>query len=212
MVSFRFGLLLYLYQKISTREVQQQMNTTENTIYLKGILENDFSVLQKIYKESLPEVAKYVQCNSGTHDDAKDVFQEGILVIFKKVSNDDLQLTTRFHVFLFIVCKKIWLKKLKKKGTKVVTFEDSEEYSYEENFEEGFIKTRKWNLFNQKFQLLSEECRKVLKMLFNGRSSKEIATAMDYTEEYAKRKKYKCKISLADLIKKDSEYNSLIVK
>lgn len=186
------------------------MNTSVNKNYLRGIVENDFSVLQQIYRESLPEVIKYVKRNSGTTDDAKDVFQEGILVIFRKVSNDQLELTTSFHNFLFSVCKRIWLKKLKKKGNKEVAFVDSEEYSYEENFEDDFIKTRKWQLFNKKFQLLAEECRKVLKMFFNGRSSNEIANAMGYTEEYAKRKKYKCKRSLAELIKKDAEYNNLI--
>lgn len=186
------------------------MSTIINTDYLRGIAENDFSVLQKIYKDSLPEVIKYVKRNSGTSDDAKDVFQEGILVIFKRVSNGNLELTTSFHVFLFSVCKRIWLKKLKKSGKKEVSFDNLEEYSFDENFEEGFIKTRKWSLFNQKFQQLSDECRKVLKMHFNGHSSKEIAEAMAYTEEYAKRKKYKCKLSLAELIKKTPEYKNLV--
>lgn len=187
------------------------MNTTINTDYLRGIAQNDFSVLQKIYKESLPEVIKYVKRNSGNLDDAKDVFQEGILVIFKKVQNDDLELTTSFHIFLFSVCKRIWLKKLKKRGKKEVSFEAIEEYSFEENFEEGFLKTRKWALFNKKLQQLSEECRKVLKMMFNGSSGKEIANTLGYTEEYAKRKKYKCKQSLAKLIKEDPEYKNLTV-
>ena len=123
---------------------------------------------------------------------------------------DTLTLTTPFHVFLFMVCKRIWLKKIKKSYKKEVTLEDAGEFSIEENLEDNFIKTRKWTLFNQKFDQLAEECRKVLKMLFNGRSGKEIAEAMGYTEEYAKRKKYKCKLSLTDLIKKDPEYKNLI--
>ena len=185
------------------------MNAMSNAEYLKGIAKNDLIVLKKIYKESLPEVVKYVKRNSGTLDDAKDVFQEGILVIYKKVNEDSLELTTRFHVYLFMVCKRIWLKKLRKKGNKEVPFEDVLEFSFEDNFEEQFIKTRKWQLFNKKFQSLTDECRKVLKMLFNGNSSKEIAAVMGYTEDYAKRKKYKCKISLANLIKNDPEFKNL---
>lgn len=186
------------------------MDTIINADYLRGIAENDFSILQKIYDESLPEVAKYVKRNSGTLDDAKDVFQEGILVIYKKVINDNLELTTSFHIFLFSICKRIWLKKLKKKWNKEVTLDAVGEFSFEENYEEGFIESRKWALYNRSFDLLTEECRKVLKMLFNGYSGIEIAEAMDYSEEYAKRKKYKCKISLAGLIKKNPEYKSLI--
>ena len=186
------------------------MSTLTNAEYLKGIADNDYSVLKNIYEESLPEVTRYVKKNSGSADDAKDVFQEGIIVIFRRVSNQNLALTTSFHIFLFSVCKKIWLKKIKKRGRQAVSFEGLGEYSYEEHYEEDFIKSRKWVLFNQKFDQLSEDCRKVLKMLFNGNSSKEIASTMGYTEEYAKRKKYKCKGSLAKLIKQDIEYKNII--
>jgi RNA polymerase sigma factor (sigma-70 family) len=181
----------------------------KNKDYLSGIAENDYKVLELIYKHSLPEVSKHIKKNSGTFEDAKDVFQEGILVVFKQVREEKLTLTTSFHNYLFSVCKKIWLKKLKKKSRKEVAIQGIEEYSYEETFEEDFIKTKKWGLFNKQFQLLPEECQKVLKMMFNGRSSKEIAQEMGYTEEYAKRKKYKCKSSLSTLIKDSSEYKNL---
>jgi RNA polymerase sigma factor (sigma-70 family) len=177
--------------------------------YLKGIAENDFAVLQSIYQESLPEVIRYVKKNSGTADDAKDVFQEAILIIFKKMSEGELVLTTRFHVYLFSICRRLWLKKLKKNWKKEVPFEEEMEFGMEEYIEEQLLKTRKWTLFNKKFQQLSEECRKALKMLFDGHSSKEIAEAMGYTEDYAKRKKYKCKMQLAELIKKAPEYQAL---
>jgi len=186
------------------------MNNSEENKYLKGIAENDFSILQQIYRESLPEVVKYIKRNSGTPDDARDVFQEGILVVFKKVKKGELVLTTSFHVYLFAVCKRIWLKKLKRKGKKEVPFEDDRAFSYEEDYEGDFLKSRKWALFNRQFQQLSEECQKALKMLFNGYSSKAIAEAMDYSEDYAKRKKYKCKRQLADLIRKTPEYQHLI--
>lgn len=186
------------------------MNTAAiNRTYLKGIAENDYSVLQQIYQESLPEVVKYVKRNSGTVDDAKDVFQEGILAIYNKVKTNNLELTTSFHSFLFMVCKRLWLKKIRKNSKMEVTSDDFSEYGIEDDYEAQLIKTQKWRLFNQKFQELAEECRKVLQMLFDGRSGKEIANAMNYSEEYAKRKKYKCKKGLAELIKKDRTYKTL---
>lgn len=187
----------------------KQISKTTNEEFLEGIAKNDISILKKIYEYSLPEVVKYVKRNSGTVDDAKDIFQEGILAVYRKVRSDQLTLTTDFHVFLFIVCKRIWLKKLKKSGIKEVTLEPNREFVLEEDLDERFIQSRKWSLFNEKFQQLAEECRKVLKMLFNGKSGKEIAEAMGYTEDYAKRKKYKCKLGLAALVKNDPEYKSL---
>jgi RNA polymerase sigma factor (sigma-70 family) len=188
------------------------MSALTNDEYIRGIATNDHSVLQNIYQVSLPEIAKYIYRNTGTEDDAKDVFQEGILVLYRKIKAENLTLTTSFHVFLFSVCKRIWLRKLKKRGKKEVPFEDNDAFIYEEELEESFIKRRKWSLFNKKLEQMSEECRNVLRMFFDGRSGKEIAQQMGYSEDYAKRKKYKCKLSLTDLIKKDPEYKYLIQK
>jgi len=183
--------------------------TTVNETYLRGIASNDFSVLQRIYKESLPNVIQHVQKNSGTTEDAKDIFQEAILILFKKVKKGDLELKTSFSAYLFGICKMLWLKKLKKNSKIEVTNEDLGEHGYEDNIEEQFLKSKKWTLFNQKFQQLADECKKVLKMSFNKTSNKDIANRMGYTEEYAKRKKYKCKQGLTELIKKDQQYRLL---
>ena len=182
------------------------------TDYLKGIAENDYTVLQQIYKESLPEVAKYVKRNSGTYDDAKDIFQEAILIVFRKVRENTLNLTTSLHVYLFSICRNLWLRKLKRRGNKEVGMDELADFAIDEDLDADFIKSRKWKLFNDKFKILAEECRKVLQMLFDGFSGKEIAAKMGYTVDYAKRKKYRCKNGLATLIKNDPEYKHLIEK
>ena len=186
------------------------MSVATEIDYLAGIVQNDFATLQQIYKASLPEVIKHIKRNSGTVEDAKDVFQEAILIIFNKAKKGELILTTSFHVYLFGVCKRIWLKKISRNKYKMVSLPEEKDLAYEEDFEEKFLKTQKWRLFNQKFQLLAEECRTVLELLFNGQSGKAIASAMGYTEAYAKRKKYKCKLSLMELIKKDASYQGLL--
>ena len=186
------------------------MNATIEVDYLKGIAENDYLTLQKLYQNSLPEVIKYIKRNSGNLDDAKDVFQEAILVIYNKVQQEELTLTTTFHVYLFSICKRIWLKKLRSKSSQVLPLSATWGLTAENEYEEQFLKSRKWKLFNTKLESLATECRKVLQMLFNGQSGKEIAAEMGYTEDYAKRKKYKCKLSLMDLVRKDPEFNALI--
>ncbi len=186
------------------------MNVTLETDYLKGIAENDYFILQEVYKTALPEVIKYIKRNSGNIDDAKDVFQEAILVIYNKVKQGELTLKTTFHVYLFSICKKIWLKKLRSKSSKVLPLSITWDLAVENEYEELFLKSRKWKLFNAKLESLAAECRKVLQMLFNGQSGKEIAAEMGYTEDYAKRKKYKCKLSLMDLVRKDPEFKALI--
>jgi len=196
---------------LKTTPTRHSMNAVNvNHQYLEGIAQNDFSVLQRIYKETLPEVSKYIKRNSGTFDDAKDVFQEGIIVVFKKVKKGELELTTSFHNYLFSVCRNIWLKKLTKKGRKTVDIDETFDLGFEENYDELFLQSKKWALFHEKFKQLAEECRKVLQMLFDGVSGRDIASKMGYTEDYAKRKKYKCKQGLANKIKNDPTYQQLI--
>lgn len=195
----------------SLKDLQQfkYMNIAVENSFLQGIAENDYSILQKVYQTSLPEVTKYIKNNSGNLDDAKDVFQEGILAIYNKVKKEELVLTTTLHAYLFSVCKNLWLKRLRSKSWQALPLSTTWGFTVEVDYDEQFLKSRKWKLFNQKFSTLAEECRKVLQMLFNGQSGKEIASEMGYTEDYAKRKKYKCKLSLMDSIKKDPEYKSL---
>lgn len=187
------------------------MNIVAEETYLKGIIENDVTVLQDVYQQFLPEVVKYVRNNSGGLADAKDVFQEAILVIYHKAQQEELTLTSTFAAYLFGICKNMWLKRLRSKSSKVLPLSATNELTVENEYEEQFLKTRKWKLFNQKFQSLAEECQKVLQMLFNGQSGQEIANEMGYTIEYAKRKKYKCKLGLMDLIRKDPEFKALSI-
>jgi len=187
------------------------VNQELNTAYLKGIAENNYALLETIYQESLPKVQQYVLNNSGTSDDAQDLFQEAILVIYKKVKTEQLTLTVDFHYYLFGICKRMWLNRLRRKDRTEAPLTAAQHFTTEENIEENFIKTRKWNLFNNKFAQLADECRKVLQLFFNGESSRTIADQMGYSEEYAKRKKYKCKLSLAKMIKNDPEYQHLVM-
>jgi len=185
------------------------MNVKVENSFLQGIAENDYSVLQEIYQTSLPKVTKYIKNNSGDLDDAKDVFQEGILAIYNKMQQGEIVLTTTFHAYLFSICKNLWLKKLRSKHSQTLPLSFTWGLTVETAYEETLLKSRKWKLFNHKFQSLAEECRKVLQMLFNGQSGKEIAAEMGYTEDYAKRKKYKCKLGLISLIRNDPEFKAL---
>ena len=178
--------------------------------FLKGIVENDFSTLKKIYDEFGPSVVNYVKKNSGTLEDARDVMQEGLIIIYKKLKNDDLELTSGFGTYFYGVCRFVWLNKLKKRSKKEVTTDDFGTLTTEEvNLEDKLIESRRRILFEKKFEELTKECKKVLQLFFNGDSGKEIATKTGYAEDYVKRKKYKCKEKLVRLVKADPEFQTL---
>ena len=182
----------------------------EDQAFLDGISNNDFAVLDKIYTLYLPKISTMILKNHGTKVEAKDIFQEAILVIFKKIKEPEFQLTTSFYNYLYSVSKFIWLRQLKKKHRSEVTLEGDEGYEFEASIESQIIEREKKQLFKRKFAQLGEDCRKVLQLFFDGTSLREIAQSLGYTDDYAKRKKYKCKEQLVKLIKADSLYGELI--
>lgn len=181
----------------------------DNSYYIGGIKENKFAVLQDIYKDFSTQIESMVLKNSGNSEDAEDIFQEGLLVIFKKLQNDELELTSSFGTYLYAVCRFIWLKKLNKKRKSQVTLTEIPELTDDTKLDEQLVEVQKRSVFEKHFQALSEECRKVLQMHFNKIKGSEIAERMGYSLDYVKRKKYKCKNNLIEKIKSDHLYKEL---
>jgi len=83
---------------------------------LRGILRHDTLVLSYIYKQYYYKVNAYVKKNSGSGEDVDDVFQEAIIVIYRKLKEDDLLFQNRsFEIYLFSVCRFLWLKSLNRR-------------------------------------------------------------------------------------------------
>ena len=144
--------------------------------YLRGIKDNDRAIIQAIYTKCFPIIAEYVNKNSGKTEDAKDVFQDAMIVIFKQVNRQDgLILTTSFESYVYSISRFIWLKKLKKNSKEVITSEFSEEYVDENSWEDTLLEVRKRKLFKFKLEGLSEKCKKLRKMSFNTIPGKETA-------------------------------------
>ncbi|MDA7625714.1 RNA polymerase subunit sigma, partial [bacterium] len=103
--------------------------------------------------------------------------------------------------------KFIWLRQLKKKHRTEVTLGQEERLEDKVNIESELIEMEKRRFYKEKFSLLGVDCQSVLQSFFDGRSLKEIALKMGYTNEYVKRKKFKCKEKLVKLIKGDRQFS-----
>jgi DNA-directed RNA polymerase specialized sigma24 family protein len=61
------------------------MTDYTNLDLLNGILRNDTIVLQFIYKNFYSKINFFIKKNSGDDDDANDIFQEAIIIIYRKL-------------------------------------------------------------------------------------------------------------------------------
>lgn len=166
------------------------MNTQE---LIKNISRGDSEVFKKLYREYFNMVRYFIVNNSGTLDDAEDIFQDAMIVIYEKTCDPNFSLTSSIKTYLYSVVRNLWLNKLRQKKTvQIKDFEQFIEIEQEDN--EIEIKEERFNAIEKAIHLLGEKCRKIIQLFYyQQKSMQEIATELAYTNAAnAKNQKYKC--------------------
>ena len=70
-------------------------------------------LIMKLYKNAFPLAAKYVSKMGGSFDDAKDIFQDALVIYYEKVIAGNLQLQQTENAYLLGIAKNLWLKKFR---------------------------------------------------------------------------------------------------
>ncbi|HEY5510527.1 MAG TPA: sigma-70 family RNA polymerase sigma factor [Prolixibacteraceae bacterium] len=183
-----------------------------NEELLNGILRSDNVILQHIYKNFYYKVNLYIKKNSGDDEDANDVFQEAIIVVYRKLKANDLVINCAFETYLYSVSKFLWLKQLSRiKSEKEMMADTSAfEIEFDHDFSELVEKNERYKLYQKHFQLLGSDCQKLLQLFFDKVPLKQIAQIMGFSsEKYVKKRKFKCKEYLITSIKQDVNYKKI---
>lgn len=163
---------------------------------LKRIIRRDERVLDHLYKKYYKMMTNIVLSNNGTEQEAKDVYQEALIVFWQKAAKSDFVLTSKISTYLYSICLNQWRKELERKSRHSGEMVDSEVYQTHESEEKSQI-------IRDCMAELGEVCRDVLSYYyFDGMSMQDIAEKMNFANtDTAKTKKYKCKKKLDQLIK-----------
>jgi RNA polymerase sigma factor (sigma-70 family) len=181
-------------------------------MYIDGLVQNNSTVIQSIYKKFVPKVKNYIRNNSGDDDEAQDVIQEVLITIYNQAKTKGLQLTCPFDAYFFLLCKRRWLNELKKSSNKEVTLKD-ENVSIDESVHEMASQTEvfdeKQSLFDEMFQKLGEKCREVLQLSFVLKTMEEVAEKLSVTYGYVRKKKSLCTGQLTEMIQQSPRFRSV---
>ena len=180
---------------------------------IAGIRLQDNAVLQYIYKEYYPTVYHFVVANSGTADDAKDIFQESIIIIYRKLQEENhFFLNSSFKTFIYSIARHLWLKNLRN-----LRYEDqkiSDQHKFIELREEPFNienEDLRMSLYQKYFMKLPEDCQMILSLTVKDVPQKEIARILGFkSENYVKKRKHYCKEFLIRKIREDPLYHDLL--
>lgn len=169
---------------------------------LQGFANNDDKALEIIYIDNFPMIARMVLQNNGSEDDAKDVFQEAMIVLYEKVQEGDFVLSSRLKTFLYAVCRRLWLKKLQTGSLEGPIYEEVEDsIPAEETLEAHEEKDLQFQKMETSMNKIGEPCKTILEDYYIHRKSmQDIAERFGYTNaENAKNQKYKCLMRLKKL-------------
>ena len=181
-------------------------------MFIDGLANNDSAVIEAIYKKFVPKVVFFIKNNSGDEDQAQDVVQEVLMLLFNQAKANTLLLTCPFDAYFFLLCKRKWLNELKKTSNKGVTIKEDFASIYEsalELVEEAEQFDEKQQLFDMMFQKLGDKCQEVLKLSFTIKSMEEVAEKLNVTYGYVRKKKSLCIGQLTQWIQDAKKFKSL---
>ena len=132
---------------------------------LDGIKNKNNTILKLVYKEYFPLIRSFILQNSGSEDDAKDIFQEAIIAIYKKSSDYDFEITSSFKTFLYSICRQLWLKQLRNRKIHLNNIvEITERIEFDNEVDESLDDSLEKRLFRKHFNALNKECQKLLSL------------------------------------------------
>lgn len=184
------------------------MNRLSEAEIIEGMRNHNNSVLKYIYVAGYEPVQHMVMNNSGTQDDAKDIFQEAMIIALKNIRSDKkFSLKCSFKTYLYSIARLLWLKHLritrkmlKKEVYDYIDFEDPKPFTDED---------MEYALYQKAFMELPDDCRKILKLSNEGKSQKEIASLLGYkSDNYISKRKHFCKEYLIKKIKGNPDFHS----
>jgi RNA polymerase sigma factor (sigma-70 family) len=160
------------------------------------ICKGDEKALELLYKKYYRMMTKMVISNSGTEDEARDVYQDALVVFWQKARSGNLVMTSKMSTYIYSVCQNLWRKELDRKKRLSNEEKDGAVHTDMDSPERNKI-------IAQCLNQLGDTCRKVLMYYyFDELSMQEIAEKMGFANtDTAKTKKYKCKEKLDELVK-----------
>lgn len=177
---------------------------------LDGIRDKNNDILTFVYKEYYPFIKKYILNNSGNKQDAEDIFQETIVMIYRKVVEGQLSLDCSLKTYLYSVCRLLWLKELEtRKNIRNNNPEINNIVDPEVKFllEDGDLEKKKF--IQEHLMHLKENCRQILTLFYAGVPIDEITEILGMSSTAnTRQKKNRCKEKLIESLKKDPRFRN----
>ena len=177
-------------------------DSTDEKALLKGLAVNDRKSVETIYKLFYNMVQSLILNNNGSADDARDIFQETVIVLYEKAKSGSFELNCQLKTYVYSVSRRLWLKKLQQQQKYVPNIAGLDEtVPVEEEVESHNQLNSEFQMMEKALLHLGEPCRSLIEAFYlQKKSMTDIAGHFGYTNaDNAKNQKYKCLMRLRKL-------------
>ena len=174
----------------------------EDLILLEGIAAEDRNSVEQLYRQHYIMIQTMVLANAGTKDDAADLFQETVIVLYEKIKNGSFELNCLLKTFLYSIARRLWLKKLQQQQRFISQPDNLEETVPVEDEIENHLKLQNdFFIMESAMNKVGEPCKSLLQAYYlQKKHMNVIAQEFGYTNaDNAKTQKYKCLVRLKKL-------------
>lgn len=203
-----------VFRKLTINRVKKKRYNDDEIV--EGLRQGDDAVLNFLYKNYYQVVRKQVLGSYGSEEQARDIFQEVIIVIYNKLQESNFKITSSFFTFFYAVIKYTWLnyRVVNKRNPlgKAVNFNDEIGADLiSDDVEELALKALRNNLVNKHINQMTDGCQEILKHFMAELTAEEIANELELKSAgYVRKRKSDCLSTLIERIRKDSLFKELI--
>lgn len=169
------------------------MNGTNHEI-INDLKRENNSAFGRLYKEHFSMVRYFVIRNSGTGNDAEDVFQDTMMILVRKLRQENFVLTASLKTYIMAIAKNIWLKQLNAKAVRqreTILYNDAFFASINQSIEQD---RTYWDKLQTYLTRITHHCRGLIHdMFFRKKTIQQIQQEYGYsTKHNAQNQKHKC--------------------
>jgi RNA polymerase sigma factor (sigma-70 family) len=160
-----------------------------------------------LYQKHLQSFAYFVRSKNGLAEEAKDIFQEGIMIFYKKARQPGLVIEYA-STFFFSICKNLWLEKIRQKANREKILREITPLEEASDDLEASLEKERNNILLLLLEKLGDGCQAILlNFYYEKKNMQEIAQEMAFASEaVAKNKKSNCMKKLRELIAGNRNY------
>jgi RNA polymerase sigma factor (sigma-70 family) len=171
---------------------------------LDALRNGDEEALAELFHRNRRPITSLVTRNQGSEDDAEDVLQEAVVVLWQRVRSGSFEYQSKLSTFIYATAKNIWFRRLARQRRGIPPAEKTLAKGSRDGTPLGEMEENERVLAVQKaMEQIGNPCRDLLLLFYwEERSMEDIAVKLGFANaDTVKSKKYQCKKSLEHLVR-----------